>query len=428
MATFNIYIDKNHKNGKGKHTVYIRIVNNRTSSAINTGYHVSEQQIDKNGYIKDKLLLRLVLEKIEGYEEKVNRELGNNIARMTAKEITAFLKRKEAEESQRIDFIEFAREHIQKLKKAGREKRAKHIQTTINALVDFSGNTLDIGKITSKFLSKFEDHLRSSRVITRLNQFGEEVKTHRQPLTDTGVHDYMADIRTVFNEAINRYNDDEAGVMLITHYPFRKYKLSPANAPVKKNLQIEVIQKIIDLPDGGARQDLGRDVFLLSFFLVGMNTVDIYNIPYSAYKNGRITYRRSKTKKRRQDKAEISIKVEPEAEVLIKKYMDYTKSRLFSFHNRYCCSDGFNAAVNKGLQQVSQLIGSNMNGRWITAYYARHSWATIARNILGISIDDIALALNHVSENHKVTSIYIEKDFTRIDKANRAVMDLFSKA
>ena len=69
-----------------------------------------------------------------------------------------------------------------------------------------------------------------------------------------------------------------------------------------------------------------------------------------------------------------------------------------------------------------------MNGRWITAYYARHSWATIARNILGISIDDIALALNHVSENHKVTSIYIEKDFTRIDKANRAVMDLFSKA
>ena len=138
MATFNIYIDKNHKNGKGKHTVYIRIVNNRTSSAINTGYHVSEQQIDKNGYIKDKLLLRLVLEKIEGYEEKVNRELGNNIARMTAKEITAFLKRKEAEESQRIDFIEFAREHIQKLKKAGREKRAKHIQTTINALVEFS--------------------------------------------------------------------------------------------------------------------------------------------------------------------------------------------------------------------------------------------------------------------------------------------------
>ena len=123
MATFNIYIDKNHKNGKGKHTVYIRIVNNRTSSAINTGYHVSEQQIDKNGYIKDKLLLRLVLEKIEGYEEKVNRELGNNIARMTAKEITAFLKRKEAEESQRIDFIEFAREHIQKLKKAGRSPK-----------------------------------------------------------------------------------------------------------------------------------------------------------------------------------------------------------------------------------------------------------------------------------------------------------------
>jgi len=30
-----------------------------------------------------------------------------------------------------------------------------------------------------------------------------EVTTKRKPLTDTGVHDYMADIRAVFNEAID---------------------------------------------------------------------------------------------------------------------------------------------------------------------------------------------------------------------------------
>ena len=49
-----------------------------------------------------------------------------------------------------------------------------------------------------------------------------------------------------------------------------------------------------------------------------MNTVDMFNVPYSSRKNGRITYQRSKTKDRREDNAEISIKIESEAERLMK--------------------------------------------------------------------------------------------------------------
>ena len=59
---------------------------------------------------------------------------------------------------------------------------------------------------------------------------------------------------------------------------------------------------------------------------------------------------------------------------------------------------------------------------WVLFHVARHSWATIARNECGISMDDVAMALNHKS-GHDVTDTYVKKDWGRIDKANRAVID-----
>ena len=44
--------------------------------------------------------------------------------------------------------------------------------------------------------------------------------------------------------------------------------------------------------------------------------------------------------------------------------------------------------------------------------------------MLNISKDDIDLCLNHVNKAHKMADVYIDKDFTRIDQANRRMIDL----
>ena len=256
MPTYNISVLKHQQRKDKKFPVSIRITNNRQSAYIKTSYYVSPSQINKNFEIKDKFMLKMFLEKIEEFEESVARHFGNNVITATAKEIAEFLQAK-PEESGKIDFITFAREHIQKLKEAGRTKRANHIQTTINALVDFLGNKLEASALTSKLLVKFEEFLRSERDIVRTDQFGKEVKTHRMPLTDTGVHDYMADMRAVFNEMIDRYNDEERDIIAITNYPFRRYKLSRTNAPVKKNLDVGIIRKIMNFP----MQNVPKSVF-----------------------------------------------------------------------------------------------------------------------------------------------------------------------
>lgn len=59
----------------------------------------------------------------------------------------------------------------------------------------------------------------------------------------------------------------------------------------------------------------------------------------------------------------------------------------------------------------------------LSTYYARHTWATIARNKCNISKGDVNLALNHVDQGKKVADMYIEKDWSLIDNANRSVLD-----
>ena len=57
----------------------------------------------------------------------------------------------------------------------------------------------------------------------------------------------------------------------------------------------------------------------------------------------------------------------------------------------------------------------------VTTYFARHTWATFASE-LDIPFDTISQALGH-STGNKTTLIYIKFDQSKIDAANRAVID-----
>jgi len=115
----------------------------------------------------------------------------------------------------------------------------------------------------------------------------------------------------------------------------------------------------------------------------------------------------------RDDDAFISIKIVPEARPLLRKYMGTLQAR-------YSTSGGLDTALNKGMAQLREITGI----AGITFYWARHSFASIARNKCRISKDDIAEALNHVDGEHKVTDIYIEKDWSIVDDVQSAVMRL----
>jgi integrase len=159
---------------------------------------------------------------------------------------------------------------------------------------------------------------------------------------------------------------------------------------------------------------------MLSFYLAGTNLVDLYNAKVSFYSKGRFSYERQKTKSRRTDKAFISIKVEPEALPLFEKYQDKSGKMLFNFSNLFSDHDIFNKSINKGLKDVAAACNINEP---LSSYYARFSFASIARNDCGISKDDIHEALNHSDPSMRITDIYIKKDWSVIDNVVRKVLD-----
>lgn len=226
---------------------------------------------------------------------------------------------------------------------------------------------------------------------------------------------HMRNIRAVFNDALNSE--------VITCYPFRKYKIK-SEATVKRSLLPQQLVTFRDYPcEEHQRQYL--DAFMLTFYLIGINTIDLCNL--KEIRNGRIEYRRAKTKKL------YSIKVEPEAMAIIEQYKG--KGQLLDILDRYTNYKDYAHRLNENLQEIGEvkLVEKIIKGKRrqikerkplfpdITTYWARHTWATIAHKI-GISKDTISMALGH-EFGCKTTGIYIDYDMEKVDEANRKVID-----
>lgn len=254
----------------------------------------------------------------------------------------------------------------------------------------------------------------------------------RKPCKPQTIKDYLGDLQTMFNAARDKYNDEDSEVMLITHFPFRNKKLQidVREEPTKRDLTIDEVAQIVkadNLPT--ARMQLARDVLLISFYLLAMNTADMFGEDASINIR-RVQYRRQKTRTRRKDEAMFSVKIEPEVLPLLRKYRDPKKKRLFNFYNMYASHKTFNSNVNEGAKALAKHLGWNHT---LTSYYMRHSWATIASEDCGLSDEEVALALNHISADDdvrgkslRVTRGYIHRKFRKNDANHRKVLDLLA--
>lgn len=79
-------------------------------------------------------------------------------------------------------------------------------------------------------------------------------------------------------------------------------------------------------------------------------------------------------------------------------------------------------ALHKGMKGLREICSHPE----LTMYWARHSFGMIARNKCRLSVDDVAVALNHIDNGHKTTDIYIEKDWGIVDDVQQEVLSLLN--
>ena len=416
MLTIKAEIKRSELKVDGTYNVKIRFTLDRKVKRLSTNLFVTQQDLTKSLKFKEDTSIKREIDRLVLYyrEQCLKLQLDQN--HYSLDEIIEFING-EQEKQQTIDFIKFSREWIASTTIKG----APNYTTAINALVRFVGKEeLDINLITLDFLEQFKAFLIGERDARtkKLMQQGKRVTSNRT------LSLYLVSIKKLFNEAKRKFNKKDKNLILIPNSPFEDFKIPKQEATRKRAIPADIIKKVWKLPykdmkkgyKSTCRYNLAKDCFILSFCLMGINSADLYNA--TEMRGNTIIYNRTKTKARRLDGAKMMVDIPKIVQPLIEKYKDSTGKRLFNFHQFYGDEKTFNKAINSGLKE----IGSILEVDDLEYYAARHSWATIALNKVGIDKYTVHAALNHIDDSMKVTDIYIERDFVNENKANTKVV------
>jgi len=278
------------------------------------------------------------------------------------------------------------------LKQSGRFRSGEMVQSTLNSLMRFrNGMDFSFDMMDTDLIEEYEAYLKRTGLVRNTTSF------------------YMRILRTIYHSAVEqRLTEDR--------YPFRHIYLG-VDRTIKRALSFEDIKKIkrLDL-SGHPALDFARDMFIFSFCARGMSFVDMAYLRKKDLENNMISYRRRKTGR------VLTIEWIEQMQEVLDKYPENPTSYLLPIithadgEERHCYQNQ-QVKINRRLKYVARLAGLAVP---LSMYYARHSWASIARG-KNIPLAVISEGLGHDSE--VTTRIYLDSiKSSVVDKANKRIL------
>lgn len=415
-VTISAVLLSHQRKADGTNFYRIRITHQRKHRYIKTNICIEPGDLGRGGKLnnsakidlRDDLLKRMrnAAAAIDSYDLKT----------MTVDEVVRQIESRMVDPEQfRLDFIEFGRKLADK-KSPG---TAGIYRTSLNALLRFFKlRHPDISEINVRNLRKFEEFIRNEPVV-KVNWRTGESKKIAKTKGSRAPSEYLAALRHIYKAARIEYNDPDTGKFLIPVDPFEYYSVPRIPAAKHRDIPVETIQMMIDTRcelDG--RVKMAIDAFLISFGLMGINAVDLYRCDKPV--KGILRYNRTKTAPRRDDSAEMYVRVEECIKNIMKEYKG--ADRCFDYSRRYSNEGTFTTALNQGLD----IWCTRYKQQRFTFYSARHSWATIGRG-KRCNIDKglITAGLCHVSDSKNADDVYIRQDWEQLWDANAKILSVF---
>lgn len=380
----------------GFYPVYIRITHRAKVGYMKTSWMVGPDGVGRDKGVTDPFVLEACSRLLVEYVQKLN---GVDVTQWSVAQVRRFLEGAEAD----VSFSAFARYYIDHMIDEGSENNAKLYMSALRSLEGYcSTENVTFGEITHE---KIEGWLLQLRRTKRARSL------------------YPMCMRMIFNKALRLSAEPGSRLPRLRYNPWENVKIPESEVPQKKAITVEECRRFFNFEIGGgkghSREELGRDVALLSFCLAGINTVDLYGLRKKDLRDGVISYHRSKTRTRRKDGAYFEIRVNDVAMDIIGKYRAGDDSEmLLRFADVYEDARSFNAVVNAGIRRMCRRMGIGEEDEY-SFYTFRHTWATIAMNECGASLSEVGFAMNH--NNNAVTRNYIKADFAPAWRLNERV-------
>ncbi|MBC8053305.1 MAG: phage integrase SAM-like domain-containing protein [Sphingobacteriaceae bacterium] len=399
MVQLKIVLNTRQKKADGTYSIYYTITESRKVYYVYSGYSVVQEHWNEANRTVKKANLNAQV--INASISKRYFEIQKIIVQLEDEKQFSISRLKERLNPKKVitTVKEFADMLIEQMFSQNQTGNAIIYRTAINKLFAFHPNTaLRFIDIDLRFLENYHAFLIEEKISVN------------------GISNYLRTLRAIYNKAIREK------VIEKNYYPFGDFKIKQEKT-IKRAVNSDVIKRIKSSGFEYSSIQNARDMFLLSFYLIGISFTDLAYLKRADIQGNRLMYRRKKTGKL------YNVLINNEALTIINKYSHSTQKYLLPVLGNDVIEGSLQAkclihqwikTTNKYLNKVVEELKIEYK---LTTYVSRHSWATIAKR-LGYSNEVIAEAMGHEYGN-STTNIYLDAfDKGVIDEMSKRVSSL----
>lgn len=280
-----------------------------------------------------------------------------------------------------------AEEYLTELTEEKRLKSAKLYRLACKSFVDNQGDMM-LAMITPRNIKHYMSDLED------------------RGLSPTTVKIYITLLKVVINYAVKRH------MVVYEVDPFEFCRLPAANIR-ELDLTVDELKAIRDIVPEKYNIGVVRDIFMLSYYLGGINLVDMLEIDF---RKPYIEYYRRKTKNKKNGEAKTAFSVQPEAMEIIQKYIQKNGKLVFGKYDTFgkCYS-----VVSRKMEELAQVAGINKR---VVYYSARKSFVQHGFD-LGIPLETLEYCIGQSMKTNRPIFNYFRVMRNHADEAMRKVFD-----
>lgn len=391
MAVFYLTIVPNLVLKDGTHTIRVAVSHNGKTRYIPTKFSVADAKHFRNGKVvkgNDKDIINLNLRKeVSKYEERY--EHVQYADTLTCSQIVSIIKSPVMGERHRT-LSELAEEFMQQIDKEERGKTYKLYNLAINRFLDFAGPDSLMEQITPVRINAYVMFLNKSK------------------LSSTSVNIYLTLLKVFVNYAKKmRYVTFDVDPFVIAKMPRAKKR--------ETFISVDELRRIRDYRATKHNLYVIRDIFMLTYYLAGMNLVDM--LDYDFRHTDVIDYIRKKTRNTKDGENSIRFTIPDEAKPIISHYMDKKTGRLvFGRYKTY--TSCYNVLTRK-MKKLAEATGIRHD---FTLYSARKSFVQHGFE-LGIPLSTLEYCIGQSMKDSRPIFNYLSIMQKHADIAIRTILD-----
>lgn len=392
MATLKLTIFKAKVLKNGKHKIRIALCHKGETCYILTRYLIDSENQFKNGLIQkrpDASMMNMHLRSLlNAYQEKLNEV--QNQSMYTCRQLKNIISRN-VRTSESSTFKSVSTEYIKELILDGRDKYASIIRLSEKYFCEFLRGDIALMDITPELIAGFSKFLKRNKCLS--------------VATEGTV---MRHIKVIINQGVKRR------MVNYSVHPFIDY-IIPASPVREIDISLEAFNRIRLAAPKEKKYHVAHDLFCLSFYLGGINLIDLLQIDFRDTEV--LEYVRTKTKNTAIGARTISFTIPEEAKGIIKEWMNKNTGRLdFGYKFSY---PNFSRYLTRSLASLAKKLGITEK---VVYYSARKSFAQYASEI-GIPDGIIDYCLGHSDKSKGVIRYYTKVRQKQADMAISRVID-----